>query len=227
MKYTIVHIDDRCKEQMNTNKSILKDFDYVDDIEFFNGNIGNSWDVINHYGISQTVWEPYDGRKTPPLPGELGIWVSTINILKYIVDNNIDSMLVLEDDVILEDDFIKSLNLCLNDLPKSFDFLSLFYFEEHNQEKKENDIGSEYIHKPLTQYSAAQAMIYSKKGAEKILRAVKRKGIEYTTDCFIFKQAHLGLIEGYTIRPNKLKFLNHNKQVKSTIDPENIRNTNG
>ena len=82
VKYTIVHVNDRAKQQMDNNKKILKSFDYVDNIQFFNGNKGNAWDVINHKGIRTDTWKPYDGRQFPPLPGEYGVWLSTINVLE-------------------------------------------------------------------------------------------------------------------------------------------------
>jgi GR25 family glycosyltransferase involved in LPS biosynthesis len=224
MKYTIVHINDRSKENMDYNKSILSDFEYVKDIEFFNGNEGNAWDVINHKEIRQDVWSPYDGRSFPPLPGELGIWVSTINVWEYIIDNDIDMFLMLEDDIRISKDFVLNLQLCLNDLPKDFDFLSLYYFEEQNNFDEGTDIGSKYIHKALTQYSAGQAMIYSNAGAKKLLKVLKRKGIQYTADCFIFRQCHEEVVNGYSVIPDNLVFLEHDyKNIKSTIDPENQR----
>jgi GR25 family glycosyltransferase involved in LPS biosynthesis len=226
VNYTIIHVNDRAKESMDHNKSILNEYTYVNDIEFFNGNTGNAWDVINHYGIKKDVWAPYDGRPTPPLPGELGIWVSTINVWKYMAQNHIDRLLVLEDDVLLDSDFTKNLQLCMGDLPDNFDFLSLYYFKGHNWEGEETDIGSKYVHKSTNQYSAAQATVYSLNGARKLLRAVTRKGIEYTTDCFIFRQSLLGVVNGYSIRPNNLSMLSHQvDKVTSLIDPANVRNT--
>jgi len=227
MKYTIVHINDRSKENMDYNKSILSGFEHVNSIEFFNGNKGNAWDVINHKGIRQDVWNPYDGRSLPPLPGELGVWVSTINVWEYIVNNNVDMFLMLEDDVVLEKDFVSNLQLCLNDLPKDFDFLSLYYFKEQNSFDKKTDIGSRYIHRALTQFSAGQAMVYSFSGAKTLLKILKRTGIQYTTDCFVFRQCHEGTVDGYSIVPDNLYFLKHDYiNIKSTIDPDNIRNTN-
>lgn len=225
MKYTIIHVNDRSLENIEKNISILSEFDYENSIEFFNGNTGNAWDVLNHIGINQNVWFPYDGRTSPPLPGELGIWVSTINVLQHIVDNKIDKMLVLEDDIILKDDFVEKMSECLKELPKTFDFLSLYYFKDQNEVTDSTDIGLSSIHKSYNQYSAAQATLYSFAGAKKILKLVKRKGIEYTTDCFIFKQSQLGLIEGYSIKHEYDYFLSHEyKNVKSLIDPNNYRN---
>jgi GR25 family glycosyltransferase involved in LPS biosynthesis len=224
MKYTIVHVNNRAKDQMDSNKKILKSFDYVENIEFFNGNTGNAWDVINHKGIRTDVWNPYDGRQFPPLPGEYGIWLSTINVLEHIVEYDLDSLLVLEDDILLEKTAEKNILTALDELPKSWDFLSLYHFEDQNQNSSETDIGSSLIHKSINQPAGAQAIVYSNAGAKKILKLVKRKGIEYTSDCFIFEQSRLGFINGYSIIPGSKKYLKHKyKDIKSLIDPDNVR----
>ncbi len=226
MKYTIIHVNDRSIKNINKNKKILKGFDCVNDIEFFNGNTGNAWDILNHKGIRQDVWAPYDGRDFPPLPGELGIWVSTINVWQYIVDNKIDKMLVLEDDVRLQKNFIKNLNFCLKDLPKDFDIFSLYYFKEHNWPDENTEIGSEYIKKANNQYSGGQGIIYTYEAAKKLLTLIKRLGIEYTTDCFIFNKVQQGVINGYSLKKKNDFLLKHDYQkIKSLIDPENIRAT--
>jgi len=224
LKYTIVHVNDRAKINMDNNKNILKSFEYVDDIKYFNGNIGNGRDVLSYKRIRLDVWEPYDGRTSPPLPGEYGIMVSTMNLWQYIVDNKIEKMLVLEDDIILQDDFIEKFKKCMNDLPNDFDLFSLYYFSEQNEVDEDTEIGSEYIHKSNNQYSAAQALVYSFNGAQKLLHIFKRKGYEYTNDCFIYRQAHEGLIDSYSIKKENTYFLKHDhEKIKSLIDPDNAR----
>jgi GR25 family glycosyltransferase involved in LPS biosynthesis len=209
---------------MDHNKKILKSFEYVNGIEFFNGNKGNAWDVINHKGIRTDVWNPYDGRKFPPLPGEYGIWLSTINVLEHIVKNDLESLLVLEDDVLLEKASEKNILSASSDLPGSWDFLSLYHFEDQNQHSPKTDIGSSLIHKSVNQPAGAQAMLYSNSGAKKILKLIKRKGLEYTSDCFIFEQSRLGFINGYSVIPGVKKYLQHKyKDIKSLIDPNNVR----
>ena len=226
MNYTIIYVNDRAIDNINYNKNILSDFNYIDEIEYFNGNIGNAWDVINHMGIKQDVWNPYDRRTMGPLPGELGVWISTINVWEYMVNNKVERLLVLEDDIRLQKDFVYNLDLCLNDIPENFDFLSLYYFNEQNQISDDLNIGSEYIQRSNLQYSAGQAIVYSLAGAKKLLKLVKRKGIEYTTDCFIFRQSLEGLVDGYSIKKNNDFFLLHEyKNIKSLIDPGNTRNT--
>lgn len=224
MKYTIVHVNDRAKQQMDHNKSILKDLEYVKDIKFFNGNTGNAWDVLNHRKIPLDRWNPYDGRTFPPLPGEYGIWLSLINVWDYMLDKDIDQMLVLEDDVTLIKSAYNNLKIFVSELPEDWDFLSLHYFPNQNKFDETTDIGASYIHKSLNQPAAGQAILYSKSGASKIRKLVQRKGIEYTSDCFIFKQAELGFLSGYSIMPNKKTFLIHEyKNIKSLIDPNNTR----
>jgi len=226
MKYTIIHINNRAKENMEHNKLILKNFDYIDDIEFFDGNMGKAQDVINHLGIKIDVWNPYDGRQSPPLPGEYGIWLSTILTWEYIVKNKVSSMLVFEDDILLDKNFVSNLNDCINELPKDYDFLSLYYFSDQNTVDEKTDFGAKNIHKSINQYSAGQAILYSYHGAKKLLKLVNRLGIEYTSDCFIFNKAQQGVVYGYSIKPDVLNFLTHdNKNIKSLIDPSNTRST--
>lgn len=221
-----MHVNDRAKEKMKNNKKILIDFEYVNDIEYFNGNVGNAWDVLNHMNIDCNVWNPYDGREFPALPGEYGVWLSTIRAWQYIIDNNIEMFLLLEDDISLQKDFVENLNICLDELPSDFDFLSLYYFDDQNQESESTELGLQNIKKSDLQYSAGQAILYSLAGAKKLNKLIKRKGLEYTSDCFIFRQSQLGLVQGYSIKGNSDKFLIHeHNSIKSLIDPDNLRNT--
>lgn len=225
MKYSIIHINDRAIKNMIHNKNILNEYEYVDSIEYFDGISNNGWEELNKMGIPMDRWKPYDGRTIDPLPGECGIWVSTIRALQYMIDHEVDMMLFLEDDIFLLEDFVKNLNLCLNDLPDNFDFLSLFYHKQHNDLDESTDIGSQYIHKSKNQYSGALAMLYSLQGAKKILKILKRVGMEYTSDCFIYHYAQKDVLNGYSIKKNGLKFLiNNDNEIKSLIDPDNVRN---
>jgi GR25 family glycosyltransferase involved in LPS biosynthesis len=224
VKYTIIHVNDRAKEQMDANMEMLKEHEYVDNIEFFNGNVGNAWDVLNHRGIRTDVWNPYDGRQFPALPGEYGIWLSTINVWDYIIDNQIDSMLVLEDDVRLIKSANSNLQLFMADLPLDWDFLSLYYFDGQNTFDDATNINSKYIHRSTNQPAAGQAIVYSNSGARKLRKLVQRKGIEYTSDCFIFEQSKLGSVNGYSLIPKKRSFLKHEYlSIPSLIDPTNER----
>lgn len=223
MKYTIVHINNRSEQNIKNNINILKDFDHVDDIVFFDGTNKDGRQSLIDRGIDVKKWKPYDGRSTDPLPGEYGVWVSTINFLEYIVNNQLDKMLVLEDDVILKDNFVDILNKSINDLPSSFDFLSMYWNQGQNNSDERTLIGSKYIHKSLNAYSGALAMLYSYSGAKKILKCLQRKGMEYTADCFIYKMSHIGALSGFSLLEEVGEVVLHNWDVLSTVDPNNFR----
>lgn len=224
MKYTIVHVNDRAKTNMDQNKNILKDFEYINDIKYYNGNEIDCKQILIEKGINTECWQPYDGRNTQPIPGEYGFMASTLSYFEYMVNNDIDQLLMIEDDIMLKKDFVENLNLCIDELPKDFDFLSLYYFELHNNLDETTDIGLKYIHKSNNEYSGTQAMVYSLSCAKKFLKICKRQGFEYTADCMMYKFVKENTLKGYSIKKDNLKFLEHDyKNIKSLIDPENFR----
>jgi GR25 family glycosyltransferase involved in LPS biosynthesis len=223
MKYSIIHVDNRASKNIKNNKNILKDFEFVD-IEFFDGRNGGGWTFLNNMGVNTSAWNPYDGRTLGPLPGEYGVWVSTILFFEYMIKNSIEEMILLEDDIILDYDFVDKFFKIKKDLPNSFDFLSMSFPLDQNKQTKKSSINSELIHKSINQYANGQATLYTLNCAKKILKLLKRKGLEYTSDCFIFKQSHLGLLEGYSIIPNAISLIKSDTSVSSSIDPKNVRN---
>jgi GR25 family glycosyltransferase involved in LPS biosynthesis len=224
MKYTIINVNDRAKKNIDHNRRVLLNFEYVGDIPFCNGNTEDAKYELTSLGIADNAWRPYDGRMLSPLPGEYGIWVSTIRSLQYMLDNELDSFLILEDDAWLLDDAESSIMSLYSQLPKRWDFLSLFYAEGQNTHDESTDIGHDKIHKSINQPAGAPAMMYSLSGAKKILKLAKRKGMEYTSDCFIFEQARIGALMGYSIIPESVEILLHTDSISgSIIDPENLR----
>lgn len=224
MKYTIISVNERSADQILKNKRILKNFQYIDDINFINGNKVNAKKLIADRKIPVDVWNPYDGRPFGPLPGELGIWCSLLNTFDYIIDNNFDHLLVLEDDAILNHDAEQYILNAVNELPDSWDFLSLFYFSDQNSFDDSTDIGKKYIHKSINQLSGGVGFIFSNPGVKKIKKILQRVGIQYTTDCFIFHQSRLGFLNGYSLIPNSYQPILHNvNEIKSVIDPDNLR----
>jgi GR25 family glycosyltransferase involved in LPS biosynthesis len=216
-------VNDRSIDNVNMIKTILNQFEYTDEIVFCNGNIEDAGSIIDQESINRSAWNPYDGRTSQPLPGELGIWVSYINIFKYIVKNKIDRLLVIEDDADLSDRFVDELYLCLKDLPEDFDFLSLSYFTNQNDLTDATEIGSKYIHRSLNQYSSAVGIIFSLQCAKKVLKLLQRVGLEYTNDCFIFHYSQKEMLNGFSLIKNDNPIIHHMNKVESVIDPNNSR----
>lgn len=224
MKYTIMKVNDRSIDNVNSIKAMLDKFDYTDEIVFCNGNLEDAGSIIDNEGIDRNTWHPYDGRTSPPLPGELGIWVSYINIFKYIVSNKVDKLLVIEDDATLSDNFVNQLLIYLQELPEDFDFLALSYFVDQNDMTNNTDIGSKHIHRSLNQYSSAVGIVFSSQCAKKVLKLLQRFGLEYTNDCFIFHYSQKEMLNGFSLIKSDSPIIKHTNEAKSVIDPDNVRN---
>jgi GR25 family glycosyltransferase involved in LPS biosynthesis len=221
-----MHVNDRAKDLIAQNKEKLNSFEYVDSIPFFNGTVDNPWDEIKKRGISLSSWKPSSGRTTDPLPGELGIWISYLNIFEYIIKTKTQQILVIEDDAKVTDDASLKIYSLMQELPKNWDFLSLYYSGSQNKLTSESDIGSNKIHKSINQYSHTVAIIYSYSFAKKFLKLVNEKGIKDTIDDFLYFEAKQEALNGYSIIPNTNKIVFHqDKTIKSIIDPDNIRNS--
>ena len=225
MKYTIMHVNNRAEDNIKANKDILKNFEYVDTIEFIDGNTTDAKNILHVKGVKTSTWSPYDGRTSMPLPGEYGVLVSFLNLLEYVINDDTDSILLVEDDVVLSDNFVDFFLLCLNDLPKNYDFLSLAYPKEQNHISESTEMGSSYIHKADNQYAGNMVTLFSKSGAEKILKIVKRVGMEYNSDCLIYRYSRTGALNGFSIKPIDKKIVSHPNIIESVIDPKNLRNT--
>lgn len=118
---------------------------------------------------------------------EVGCWLSHRKCWQYIVDNNIESALILEDDCIFDQDFQKKLKQYSKDIPENWDMILLGMLLEctkqtcgplskfANQARKiltgqrdENKYISENVYKPNS-FQGAHGYIVSRKCAEKLL----------------------------------------------------------
>lgn len=225
MKYTIIKVDNRSKINIEKNINILKDFEYVSNIKFIDGRKEDAFKILKDYNISIDSWNPTDKRIIQEMINtEAATWVSNINIYKYIIDNNLKELLVIEDDVILNKDFIKNFKKVCKELSPKYDFIALYYFENQNKENEISTLKLRYIQKSYNQKSGFQCIMFSNSGAKKILKYLEDNGIFYTNDCQVFKLSELGILKGYSIRPDTLLFAYHDQSIQSIIDPDNVRN---
>lgn len=226
MKYCIISINDRAKNIIEHNKRVLGRFEYVDSIKYCDAKKEDVFNVLNGLKISVDTWAPYAVNRSEPLPGELGIFISLIRIYHFIKQTNTESLLVLEDDAYLDENFINLLNTALEDTPKDFDFLCLYSNDHENSTDINTEIGQRYIHKAKNQGSGILGMVYTLRGANKILDLVQQKGIESTVDDFIFYQVKLGLLDGYIVKKDFPTMIqNFGINIESTIDPYGKRPT--
>lgn len=133
--------------------------------------------------------------------GYLGHWLSFLNALNYIVDNNLESLLILEDDAILSKTFVEDLELYMSEVPENYDFFMAYQLlpQIHNCEfsnkrvssnvttngqssnnfgkiHEDWQIGSKYVLK-LYQSFGSVGQIFSNAGAKKIIKLTEANGL--------------------------------------------------
>jgi GR25 family glycosyltransferase involved in LPS biosynthesis len=112
--------------------------------------------------------------------GALGVILSYVNLFKKIQDFN-TSVITLEDDVHLIDDFDDSLSNILSELPKDFDLCYLGYGENVIEKKRY----SENLSTPTGVVTCLPALIISPNGAKKLLSLLNR--LDHQIDTTIYR----------------------------------------
>jgi GR25 family glycosyltransferase involved in LPS biosynthesis len=223
--YCVITVDDRAAENVNKIKSTLDGYRFHA-MEYFKSTADNYQQFYQNRNININ-WKPeHSFNREEPLLGEFGICGSQILALEYMVENNIPEMIVFEDDVQLTDKFLDYLNLAYKDLPDDYDFLAdstVFpnqrFFDHHPTPFM---IESDYICRSDLQNAHLGFMLYSLKGAKKILALLKEDGFFAPIDTMLFYQSRHRKLEGYTtFFFNRL--ISDKDFYGSMIDTDNIR----
>lgn len=224
IEYTIVSIDESRSENKTNLRNVVK-IPEANSIEFIDGRELKEFP----YNVN------YDATS-----GELGIWLSHLNCWKYLAESQLDALLVFEDDAIISEDFLDDLNTYINELPSDWDVLALFVPEHQRKfygrrvmyydrqtglpigpgKSKEAikvdsfEYGSSFLAKAYQDYSCV-TMLYSKIGAQKLLRYLNEYGIIRPVDCFIYLMAHLDKLNVFAPKPSSKQIVSHNWNLPS------------
>jgi len=142
-------------------------------------------------------------------PGEVGLWHSTVLALREFAASDYDALLILEDDILLDPDFLYYSKMYLDRLPMFWDY---FYQYVHPWQGDNNytdscEIGDTRICRSYQVWSNACFWI-SKKGAERLLEAVAQQPIDEAVDWYILKRGMERSWDVYTLKPNVEMFCN-------------------
>jgi GR25 family glycosyltransferase involved in LPS biosynthesis len=129
--------------------------------------------------------------------GEVGIWASNWLAWKNFIKSDYEYLILMEDDIVLYDNFLNNIKEYLTELPIEFDAFHAFYpkSEEHKY-NIELDI-SKSICSSYQDWSCA-CYIINKSGAKKMIELAS-KGISLPLDWFMFRQKHA--LNIYTVKP--------------------------
>jgi GR25 family glycosyltransferase involved in LPS biosynthesis len=238
--YMLVKISDNRKRTQENIKNYLNGFNRHE-TEFVNGfNI----DEIKNFFIKNPEVKENRIKKV----GEIGHWMTSFNIYKYIVNNNLDHLLILEDDAILSNTFIEDLSLCINELPENFEFFTAYQnikslyncaypksqimvrgpiknYSNHNKKiiHPDWDIGSDLVVRTYQKHGTV-AYIINKIGAQKMIDLIINNGFgmsrsySSTIEQLLYLSSMNDIILGYQMSP----YATINRLV--TIE-ETIKNT--
>jgi GR25 family glycosyltransferase involved in LPS biosynthesis len=208
INYHIIHVDDvrksnrdRIDEILMSNKLEIPCLDArieENKLKFFNEN--------SHFKLS---WDKFKD-------GEIGNFGSHYLIWNHLVNSDLESILVFEDDAYIHNDFIYKYNLFINELPDDFDVFSVYV--DPNQGPR-FDESHRISYNLATGYQDWSTLCYlvSKKGAQKMIDDVHANGMYYPTDWFIFRGGHSGKFNVYTLTPEVIPPVNIDDQYESQV----------
>jgi len=148
--------------------------------------------VINPLGHFGTGWKP----------GELGIWASNWTAWKNFLKSKYDFVILMEDDIILNNDFNEKIIEYINELPDGWDAFTAYIPDSGNirYEKQKNEllIGKENVCKVYQSWSCL-CYVVSRSGAQRLLKEARRR-IKSPIDHYLFYHKGLNV---YSIKMEK------------------------
>jgi len=112
--------------------------------------------------------------------GQLGCFISHYNVWKYIVANNLDIAIVMEDDIKIYKNFNRIVNTIYENLPVKFDYVHLFIHPD--KQKIEYLEGNEGDIIPAEDNFGTVAYIISLRGARRLIKLTKLLKIQAPVD---------------------------------------------
>lgn len=213
LAYKVFHIDGISYERdvaVTNIKSLLSDLpelnvntvNYAEDKESFNQNYPE-FIPLRDFKI-----------------GELGVFASNYQAWSTFIDSEYDYLLLFEDDIKLDQDFLSGVKEYISRLPKDWDFFSPFahwWQKQNNYESSRDDIDDQDICKAYQVWSLASYVV-SKNGAIKALDKLK-SGFHEPVDWFIFNRNNQFNV--YTVKPESNCFCDL-LYLKTTIQDEEV-----
>jgi GR25 family glycosyltransferase involved in LPS biosynthesis len=192
MNFTILSVSDRFKNISAKNKKILFDWNYVP-IDSFNAHKDDYVKKLEDIGVADTWVYAH-----PRSPGHFGCFISHYNAWKYIIDNNLPYLIVLEDDALLTKAFQKTIKEILEAAGNEYDFISLWAKNQTSYVRDNVIVRSKKTQNSDGQFSNTAAMIYSNSGSKKMIKLFKKKGLYSNLDDMIYDFSSKDLLIGFT-----------------------------
>lgn len=192
INYTVIHINDERKR----NREVIKDLLNGHNLNIPALNARDDAEVNKFHEDNPEFKLAWDGFK----PGELGNFASHYLAWKHLVNSNLNSLLVFEDDSLMHNDFVYKYNILINSVPRDYDVLSIFVDRNQYDRYASKDYVNNYVSKGYQDWSTL-CYVISRQGAEKMIKYISEIGMDHPTDWFIFRKGHQGIFNVYTVPP--------------------------
>lgn len=196
----------------SATNQLKKDFSTLDTPTII---IKNKDDVANFYKTCNIKIDPLGHFGTGWKPGELGIWASNYTAWKNFLKTDHDYIILMEDDIILDENFNEKLKQYMKELPNKWDVFTVYIPETGNirYEKRKHEflIDKENVCKVYQSWSCL-CYVVSRSGAEKLLKEVQR-GVKSPIDHYLFYSHKISV---YAIKPETGNIC-HLYETESTV----------
>lgn len=206
--YHIIYINDERKSnreqiQLTINGNLKN---------IFSLNANEPKEIEKFYLNNKHFKTAWDGFKI----GEFGNFASHYSAWQYVLDNDLDSLLVFEDDAIIHSDFVSKYNTIMHNVPDDYDVMSIFVDPNQYPRCLPDHYINSYIAKGYQDWSTL-CYVVSRQGAKKLVKYVNEIGMDHPTDWFIFRKGHVGIFNVYTVPPEFPSPLEIDRQYESQV----------
>lgn len=192
LKYKIIHIDkiDQRKSSVEKVRRIMEE----SGVSKINSEVADLYDfeqvdifLKNNKNFIFNFHSEFP-KPFPHISGVVGCWASHYLAWEKMVAENLDAIIVFEDDVYVEDDFMRYIDLYLSHLPSDWDFFSISIppGEENRYNYDLHHIGDDAICKFYQAWNTG-AYLVSRRGALKAIKDISKNGISVPIDWYIFE----------------------------------------
>lgn len=203
LTFNIFHVDgesDTLKKRKiltnRANEQLSKNFTKLDTPTII---IQSFDDVKNFFKNNNITIDPKGYKGNGWKFGELGVWASNYTAWNNFAQTNKKMLMLMEDDIILKQDFNSKLLSYIQELPDDWDFFTVYIPSfgnvKYTTSKSSLEVGRKSICKVYQSWSCL-CYIVSAKGAKKLLKQVQ-KPVSSPIDHWLFYNDNLN---GYAIK---------------------------
>jgi len=176
------------------NSDTIKISSYSDYIKFVEENPDFNVDPMGYNLDNKQGWRY----------GEVGIWASNWLAWKSFIESEYDYLILMEDDIVLYENFLPELERYMKQLPENFDAFHAFCPSDQNHKY---DLSMDFSDEVCSSYQdwSAACYVVSRSGAQKMIYFASR-GIRLPLDWFMFRQKDL--LSVYTLKPEAKRICN-------------------